>query len=452
MSNVRVVVKGKARSRIALGVVTAYLRLHPNTTFSALKDAFPDSICPKAPVQVRSIVPLGVFQPLELVQLLPKRGLSIAHYILDSEILNTSDGVAIAVTKSWTQEAFDALTASAATHGINVVMVEGKWPSGKYELDFLDGEPKLAVAKNAKLKGEKNPSSAKKYCKLFAALAAALLLVAATLLVQRSDQLFSKQSVDTIVFDMDTTAPISAKKETKAAAATTAQSKPAAVKSTTPPRKKAVPQNSIAPKAKVKPQAASSKKVAQPKANPTQKVEAAPIKQKVAPAKQQVVADTIIVKSKPVKKVDTLPSVKPEEKKIAPVVEKKPAIDTVAKPKKKNPTPVKATKVDSAAVKKTQADSVPAKAEEKVAQPVKKEEKIDTTFAKTKPAEVAPAKPIAVDTAPAPQKEKAAAKAAPEAQKKEIVEKPQEQKIETQQQATSPQKPKKKRYTQRPLI
>jgi len=81
-------------------VVTAYLRLHPKTTFKELKSVFPDSIVPKAPVQFRSIVPLGVFQPLEVVQSLPEKGLNIAHYIADNEVLNTSDGVTIAVTKS----------------------------------------------------------------------------------------------------------------------------------------------------------------------------------------------------------------------------------------------------------------------------------------------------------------------------------------------------------------
>ena len=147
MQTTKVIVKGKARSRIALGIVTAYLRLHPNTTLAALKDVFPDSICPKAAAPLRSITPLGVFQPLEVVQALPEQGLSAAHYTAEGELLNTADGVAIAVTKSWTPTAFNALTAAAAAYGIKAAVVDKatKWSTGVYELEFLEEEQPLEI-------------------------------------------------------------------------------------------------------------------------------------------------------------------------------------------------------------------------------------------------------------------------------------------------------------------
>jgi len=195
MQTTKVIVKGKARSRIALGIVTAYMRLHPNTTFKALKDVFPDSICPKAPVQFRTIIPLGVFQPLEVVQSLPEQGLNIAHYTAEGELLNTADGVAIAVTKSWTQAAYNALTAAAALHGIETAVVDKstKWKTGVYELEFLDAPDhspaqqvsQRSLAKAAEEEPEKKQASPKKSRWGLIALIALLLLIIATLLLVR---------------------------------------------------------------------------------------------------------------------------------------------------------------------------------------------------------------------------------------------------------------------------
>ena len=192
----RVIVRGKARSRIALGMVTAYLQLYPKTTFEELKAAFPDSICPKAPVQFRSLVPLGVFQPLKVVQALPKKGLNTAHFTNDDEVLTTGDGVAIAVTKSWAHDTFSALVAAAKKYGIEAEMVadEVEWPSGLYELEFLDTPTRLEgrEKKVEKGKGKKEGESREKRKSRNAALMVAIsliiiLLAAATLLWLRRE-------------------------------------------------------------------------------------------------------------------------------------------------------------------------------------------------------------------------------------------------------------------------
>ena len=51
-------VNGKAMNRTALGIIDAFFTLYPKTTFSELKEAFPDSLNPSGPKQVKSI-----FQP-----------------------------------------------------------------------------------------------------------------------------------------------------------------------------------------------------------------------------------------------------------------------------------------------------------------------------------------------------------------------------------------------------
>ena len=48
-------VNGKAMNHTALGIIDAFMQLYPNATFKDLKEAFPDSLNPSGPVQVKSI-------------------------------------------------------------------------------------------------------------------------------------------------------------------------------------------------------------------------------------------------------------------------------------------------------------------------------------------------------------------------------------------------------------
>ena len=49
--DVKVKVYGKAQNRTALGIMHAYMTLHPETTLDQLKKAFPDSLNPDSGVK-----------------------------------------------------------------------------------------------------------------------------------------------------------------------------------------------------------------------------------------------------------------------------------------------------------------------------------------------------------------------------------------------------------------
>lgn len=445
MSSVKVIVKGKARSRIALGVVTAYLRLHPNTTFKALKDVFPDSICPKAPVQFRSLVPLGVFQPLEVVQALPEIGLSIAHYTSNKEILNTSDGVTIAVTKSWTQEAFDALNIAAAMHGIAIMMVnEGeKWSSGTYELDFVDvhhphHKPLTSTALPPSEKPQhihkptQNPQVSKGRRNLASlSVIALLVLMGITVLMYRGScsGIFGSKAVDTIVIDVNEFCHYNELKEDKK------QSVQAVVQDSTPapqpkvvtptPHKKARRDNIAShnpQKVAVKKTASNKKKAKQEekikkveKPKPVKKVEQAKKVEKANKVKKAGKVDKA-EKVEAVKKADKVEKVKKVENveavKQAEQVKKVEKTDTVNQVKEVK----KIEKVDTA----------------KQVEQVRKVEKVDTVKKVEQVKKIEEVK---------------------QEKKAEEVEKVEETQQVSPEESEYPSTPKtKKRYTQKPLI
>ncbi|MDR1227091.1 MAG: hypothetical protein LBK47_09385 [Prevotellaceae bacterium] len=148
MNELRVMVKGAARGRLALGIVTAYVKLFPELTYKELKVMFPDIIYPKAPSQFKTIEPLGVFQQLHVVQLLPDRGLTIAHFVKPEEIILLPDGQRICVTRTWNKAAFDTLAETAELYGIQVEQVnegDAAFQHAGFSLQFFPPFEKLNV-------------------------------------------------------------------------------------------------------------------------------------------------------------------------------------------------------------------------------------------------------------------------------------------------------------------
>jgi outer membrane protein OmpA-like peptidoglycan-associated protein len=151
-------VNGKAMNRTALGIIDAFFKLYPNTTFAELKEAFPDSINPSGPRAPKTIFKpftdrdFGVVHSLEEIKAeFSKAGLSYEglFFLEPDEMFKTSDGVTVIVNKLWEskdtetgESDLENLTKAALKYGIVVNKFEPRTPFGKgsYSLDILQPE------------------------------------------------------------------------------------------------------------------------------------------------------------------------------------------------------------------------------------------------------------------------------------------------------------------------
>lgn len=128
----KVKVYGKAQSRTALGIMHAYMHLHPNATIEDLRTAFPDSLNPDSGVKKNFVFA-------------EEKGTDAnweGFFRGEDELLETGDGRNVAVVKMWTKPSFDRLVRQAELYGIEVARFEdadkGIGRKGGYSLEFLD--------------------------------------------------------------------------------------------------------------------------------------------------------------------------------------------------------------------------------------------------------------------------------------------------------------------------
>jgi len=146
-------------NRTALGIIDAFFTLYPKTTFSQLKESFPDSLNPRGPNQAPQSIfkpytdrDFGVVQSLEEIKTefakanLPYDGL---FFLEETEMFKTSDGVTVIINKLWQSEDqysstdesdLVILANQAKKHGIIVNKFEARTPfkHGSYSLDILE--------------------------------------------------------------------------------------------------------------------------------------------------------------------------------------------------------------------------------------------------------------------------------------------------------------------------
>lgn len=148
-------VNGKAMNRTALGIIAAYFKLYPKTTFAELKEAFPDSINPSGPRAPKSIFKpysdrdFGVVHNLAQIKKefadanLPYEGL---FFLEKDEMFKTSDGVTVVVNRLWEskdtetgESDLENLAKVALKYGIVVNKFEARsaFSRGSYSLDIL---------------------------------------------------------------------------------------------------------------------------------------------------------------------------------------------------------------------------------------------------------------------------------------------------------------------------
>lgn len=129
----RIRVYGKAQNRTALGIVNAYMVMHPEATLDDLRAAFPDSLNPDSGVK-NNFVEAG------------DKGTNAnwdGYFQNEDELLTMGDGTQVALVKMWTKPSFERLVAHAAQYGIEIAQFEeaekGFGRKGGYRLEYLNG-------------------------------------------------------------------------------------------------------------------------------------------------------------------------------------------------------------------------------------------------------------------------------------------------------------------------
>jgi len=127
--NAKIRVYGKSQSRTALGIINAYLKLHPDSSLSDLQRAFPKSLNPKS------------FTDNILVPEQESRGHEKQFFEREDELVVLKNGEKLALVELWTKDDFEAICEHAKQYGIEVAVIEETKPfeKGSYELEYLDG-------------------------------------------------------------------------------------------------------------------------------------------------------------------------------------------------------------------------------------------------------------------------------------------------------------------------
>lgn len=215
-------VNGTAMNRTALGIIDAYFQLYPNTTFSELKEAFPDSLNPSGPRAPKSIFKpyserdFGVVHSLEEIKTefekagLPYEGL---FFLQDNEMFKTSDGVTVIVNRLWEskdtstgESDLQSLAAQALKFGIVINKFEARKPFGKgsYSLDLLEPEIQAKLAAPQTITVEKEVKKIPKWVWILIALLLLIPLILWLLGAFKSKTVVIEKEVVKTVVQVDT--------------------------------------------------------------------------------------------------------------------------------------------------------------------------------------------------------------------------------------------------------
>lgn len=139
-AKVRVI--GKAQNRTALGIINAYLLIHPDATLADLRAAFPNSLNPDMGVK-------NIF--VDARNLSAVETDNFEHYFnKPDELLSLVNGTKVAVCDMWTKPSFDRIVEKAKEYGIEVSSFEkadeGVGRKGGYKLEYLNGFVPVALA------------------------------------------------------------------------------------------------------------------------------------------------------------------------------------------------------------------------------------------------------------------------------------------------------------------
>lgn len=147
----KVRVYGKAQSRTALGIVSAYLVMYPHATLDDLRKAFPDQLNNWKIKGRESMMFVG---EKEIDAVKAKYGGGTVYeenfFYKPEEVLKLQDGTTVAFRTDWSKEDFEAFVNWAKQYDIEVAEFKPSKPfeKGGFVLEYLNGYvPPVPVAK-----------------------------------------------------------------------------------------------------------------------------------------------------------------------------------------------------------------------------------------------------------------------------------------------------------------
>ena len=128
----KVRVYGKAQNRTALGIVHAYMVLHPKATLEELRKAFPNSLNPDK----------GVPENFVYVEEKGTTANFEGYFRGDDEVVTVADGRKVSVVTMWTKASFERIVEKAKEYGIEIAKFEGAGKIGEkggFRLEYING-------------------------------------------------------------------------------------------------------------------------------------------------------------------------------------------------------------------------------------------------------------------------------------------------------------------------
>lgn len=140
MNKIRV--RGKAQNRTALGIVNAYVIMHPEATLADIRAVFPNALNPDNGVK-ENFTDIG-----KLSEVQPEN--FNGYFSKEDELITLADGTKVAMAKMWTKPSFERLVDKAKENEIEVAAFDpadnGFGKKGYYTLEYLNGYQPAAAA------------------------------------------------------------------------------------------------------------------------------------------------------------------------------------------------------------------------------------------------------------------------------------------------------------------
>lgn len=135
--NAKVLIKSKAQNRTVLGIITAYLKLNPQSTLEDLRNAFPSSINTES-------AGLEMFARVDEICEKNSSEWAKERYFTDEDsVFTLANGEKIALVMLWTKPSFLKMVEQAKNYGIEVAEYSeadsGFGKRGSFSLEYLNG-------------------------------------------------------------------------------------------------------------------------------------------------------------------------------------------------------------------------------------------------------------------------------------------------------------------------
>ena len=132
LASAKIRVYGKAQNRTALGIIHAYMVMHPQSTLENLRKAFPNALNPDKGVKENFIFA-------------DEQGTTAdwnGYFKADEDVLTMGDGKKVSVVSMWTKPSLERIVSQAKLYGIVVAQLDPAEKGGRkgsFKLEYLNG-------------------------------------------------------------------------------------------------------------------------------------------------------------------------------------------------------------------------------------------------------------------------------------------------------------------------